>query len=184
MLVEVATHLLSKATTALIKVGAVLVTHLTASLATTELAPVLKTSVPVSSYDTIIQTSSIDVTHGVAGVISIVEFYEAKAAWCLVMRIKAHDDALDIATLSEKFENLLFRREERHVANIESYRLHEKLFLFSSCALELGITIGAQLNVLLTSLFKQLAHGAKKSGALITAIKERQSQLYKLIGKN
>ena len=62
-------------------------------------------------------------------VLALVVLNEAEAARGPFELVQAHDDPLDVADFAEELVELLLRRVERHVANVERRRLTQKSLL-------------------------------------------------------
>lgn len=98
----------AQSTTTLIIVLTVLISDLTARLAATILSALLKTRIKICPDDTLVQLGAADVLHTVKSVLMSVVFHKAKATWCLVKSVEAHNQSLDLAAFAEQFVDLLF----------------------------------------------------------------------------
>lgn len=126
-------HNLAISATSTIVVLSILVTHLSARLSPSILASLNKASVPVNTYNTIVESRSIHITHASFTVSSRVVFDKAKAAGSLQNRvdinsgnfynhfcafshllelIESHHDSSHIAAAAKQLKDLLLAKIE------------------------------------------------------------------------
>lgn len=72
--------------------------YLSSSLATTILSTFYKTGIPISPNYSIIQTSTIDISHTAFRICSLVILNKTKATRCFLVLIETHDNTPNVAT--------------------------------------------------------------------------------------
>ena len=111
-----------------IKLLAILIPHLPPTLPAPILPALRKPLVQIRPDDPLVQLGAADVQQTVQRVLMGVVLDEAEAAGGLVEAVEAHDEPLDLAAFGEELVDLLFRRVEGQVADVERRCVRELAF--------------------------------------------------------
>ena len=105
-----------------------LVSYLSPTLPSPELAPFFIAEVEVAADDALVELGAANVLHAVQGVLVGVVLDEAEAAGRLLEAVEAHDQALDLAALAEELVDLLLGGVEGEVTDVEGAGVLELVF--------------------------------------------------------
>lgn len=116
-------NLLSKASSARIKLLTVLISHLPTTLTTSILPSLRESLVQITTDNPLVQLRAAHVLHAVQRILVRVVLDEAETAGRLVEAVQAHDEAFDAAAFAEQLVDLFFSRVEGEVADVEGCRV-------------------------------------------------------------
>lgn len=121
-------HRPSVSTSSGIVLGAILVSHLSATLAPSILSALSEAFVKICPDDALIEFGTANVLHAVERVLVGVVLNKTESAGSLLETVKPHDEPLDLATFAEQFVDLFFCCIEGEVAHVQRCRVFELVF--------------------------------------------------------